>query len=249
MRVLRAAGIVIASMLAPAASAADMNAAGQAPARDWSGFYLSAGGGFGWWSADQYTILGGGPVFEPTAHTSGDGGFGTVGGGFDWQFAPWWLVGAFTDIQFGDLRGEIRSPFSEYQGTTRDKLNYAAGLRLGVLATPDALIYVNGGYSHADFSGSSLNLPLPPPLSVAGHHHSGWFIGGGIENSLDFTGLSSPGWFMKTEYRFADYSRENAQIYVATTGAPANAIAFKSKVQTLSFSLVYRFNEAGGTRF
>jgi outer membrane immunogenic protein len=38
-------------------------------------------------------------------------------------------------------------------------------------------------------------------------------------------------------------------MYVDATGAPDSAIAFKPKVQTLSFSLVYRFNEAGSTRF
>lgn len=64
-----------------------------------------------------------------------------------------------------------------------------------------------------------------------------------------YAGISSPGWFMKTEYRFADYGRKSAQMFVDATGAPDSAIAFKPTVQTLSFSLVYRFNEAGGTRF
>ncbi|TPN93750.1 porin family protein [Mesorhizobium sp. B1-1-5] len=250
MRLLCAAGIVIVSMLPPAAMAADMNAAAQEPARDWSGFYLSAGGGFGWWSADQYTDFGGFPAPGPSEGTSGNGGFGTVGGGFDWQFAPSWVAGVFADVQFGDIRGTIRAPFEQYYGTTSNRLNYAAGLRLGVLATPNALIYVNGGYSHAEFTGSGLNpLPLPPAINVAGQHYDGWFVGAGIENSLDFTGISSPSWSMKTEYRFANYGRKNAQMYVVPTGVPDNAIAFKPTVQTLSFSLVYRFNEAGSTGF
>ncbi len=248
MRLLAAGIVTIASMLAPVASAADMNAAGQEPARDWSGFYLSAGGGFGWWSADQYTDFGGVPS-EPSARTNGSGGFGTVGGGYDWQFAPSWVTGAFADVQFGDVRGAIRAPFEQYSGTTSDRLNLAAGLRLGVLATPDVLIYANGGYSHAEFTGSGLDPTPLVPLSVAGQHYDGWFVGGGVENTLDFTGISSPGWFMKTEYRFADYGRRSAGMYVDATGAPDSAIAFKPTVQTLSFSLVYRFNEAGRTRF
>ncbi|WP_181175993.1 hypothetical protein [Mesorhizobium sp. B2-3-4] len=54
---------------------------------------------------------------------------------------------------------------------------------------------------------------------------------------------------MKTEYRFADYGRRSADMYVDVTGAPDSAIAFKPTVQTVSFSLVYRFNanNAGGT--
>ncbi|RVC66846.1 MAG: hypothetical protein EOS81_26355 [Mesorhizobium sp.] len=63
------------------------------------------------------------------------------------------------------------------------------------------------------------------------------------------TGISSPGWSMKTEHRFADYGRKSAGMYVTATGAPDSAIAFKPTVQTLSFSLVYRFNEAGNARF
>ncbi|WP_189343293.1 MULTISPECIES: hypothetical protein [unclassified Mesorhizobium] len=54
---------------------------------------------------------------------------------------------------------------------------------------------------------------------------------------------------MKTEHRFADYGRKSAGMYVTATGAPDSAIAFKPTVQTLSFSLVYRFNEAGNARF
>ncbi|WP_292856976.1 autotransporter outer membrane beta-barrel domain-containing protein [Mesorhizobium sp.] len=249
MRLLAVAGIVtIAGMLPPMASAADMSAAGQAPARDWSGFYLSAGGGFGWWSADQYTDFGGFPAPGPSEHTSGSGAFGTIGAGYDWQFAPSWVAGAFADVQFGDIRGTIRAPFEQYSGTTSDRLNIAAGLRLGVLATPDMLIYANGGYGHAEFTGSGLDPTPLVPLSVAGQHYDGWFVGGGVENTLDFTGITSPGWFMKTEYRFADYGRRNAGMYVDATGAPDNAIAFKPTVQTVSFSLVYRFNanNAGG---
>lgn len=249
MRLLGAVGIVIASMLPPMATAADMNAAGQAPTRDWSGFYLSAGGGFGWWSADQYTDFGGFPAPGPSERTTGSGGFGTVGGGYDWQFTPNWVAGAFADVQFGDIRGSIRAPFEQYSGTTNDRLNLAAGFRLGVLAAPDVLIYANGGYSHAEFTGSGLDPTPLVPLSVAGQHYDGWFVGGGVENTLDFTGVSSPGWFMRTEYRFADYGRKSAGMYVTATGAPDSAIAFRPTVQTLSFSLVYRFNEAGSARF
>lgn len=249
MRLLFAGSIAIAVMLPSGAVAADMGAAGSPRAGDWSGFYLSAGGGFGWWSANQYTDFEGIPAPGPSAHTNGSGGFGTVGAGFDWQFVPSWVAGAFADVQFGDLRGSIQAPFEEYSGTTRNRLNYAAGLRLGVLATPDALIYVDGGYSHAAFTGSGLDPTPLVPLSVAGHDHDGWFVGGGVENALDFTGVSSPGWFMKTEYRFADYGRENAEMYVDATGAADHAIAFKPTVQTLSISLVYRFNadEARGS--
>jgi outer membrane immunogenic protein len=80
----------------------------------------------------------------------------------------------------------------------------------------------------------------------------GWFIGGGVENNLDIFGITAPGWFMKTEYRSAFYDR----ISLPTTVAPGNpfggpvgltglAITFKPWVQTISTSLVYRFNWGG----
>src|ERR1700758_363207 len=80
-----------------------------APAFSWTGFYLNGGGGYGIWSADsQASDLGVGAGFS--GRTGGRGYFGTVGGGYDYQFARSWVAGIFADAQFGDMKGTINAP-------------------------------------------------------------------------------------------------------------------------------------------
>ena len=75
---------------------------------------------------------------------------------------------------------------------------------------------------------------------------AGGFVGGGVENSLNIFGISSPGWFMKTEYRAAYYGNKNISELADGTNVPVGTdIAFKPFVQTISTSLVYRFNWTG----
>ena len=67
-----------------------------------------------------------------------------------------------------------------------------------------------------------------------------------MENSLNIFGLAAPGWFMKTEYRAAYYDTKNiAELVDGTNLASARDITFKPLVQTISTSLVYRFNWSG----
>ena len=50
----------------------------------------------------------GGPCIVCTnTRTGGDGWFGTVGAGYDWQNGPSWVVGIFGDGTFGSLKGNI----------------------------------------------------------------------------------------------------------------------------------------------
>jgi outer membrane immunogenic protein len=86
----------------------------------------------------------------------------------------------------------------------------------------------------------------PIGLHTGSFNTQGWFVGGGVENNLDIFGISAPGWFMKTEYRAAYYDNKNVNILVdgSNAGTPLD-INFKPLVQTVSTSLVYRFNWTG----
>ena len=67
-----------------------------------------------------------------------------------------------------------------------------------------------------------------------------------MENSLNIFGIAAPGWFMKTEYRFAEYERVNLpESFVGGNVATGLAVSAKPIVQTVSTSLVYRFNWGG----
>jgi len=86
---------------------------------------------------------------------------------------------------------------------------------------------------------------LPVGVHTDSFNRNGWFVGGGVENSLNFFGISSPGWFMKTEYRAAWYQRKDISELDALNTLVGNDIRFKPVVQTISTSLVYRFNWGG----
>jgi outer membrane immunogenic protein len=221
------------------------------PVYNWTGFYINGGGGYGLWDANQNTISTvPGTVLTLTQKLGGDGYFGTVGAGYDWQVSPSWVGGIFADGQFGSIRGTLQDAFNGVAGRETDKTNWAAGVRVGYLVAPTVLSYVNGGYSGASFSGSSLAPIAGPGVGVAiattpSFTRNGWFVGGGVENQLGFFGVFGPNWFMKTEYRVAEYSRINLP-ETLTTGVPTGfSTSFKPIVQTVSTQLVYRFNWSG----
>jgi outer membrane immunogenic protein len=236
--------------LTGAASAADLAARpyAKAPimpvAPSWTGFYIFGGAGGGIWDADTHGNTGGVPV-TIDQRNGGDGWFGTVGLGYDWQMSNW-VIGGFADGQFGSLRGS-ENVLGVY-GRVKMEDAWAAGARLGYLVAPNVLSYVNAGYTGSHWSGS--NLTNFAGLSLGTHTDSfntnGWFVGGGVENNLNIFGISAPGWFMKTEYRAAYYDRKNLDIRTNGTNAfVGDAISFKPWVQTISTSLVYRFNWTG----
>jgi outer membrane immunogenic protein len=75
-------------------------------------------------------------------------------------------------------------------------------------------------------------------------HRDGFFVGGGVENSLNILGITAPGWTMKTEYRAAYFDRATLRESFLNGGADSS-VTFKPLVQTISTSLVYRFNSDG----
>ncbi|WFU13794.1 porin family protein [Bradyrhizobium sp. CB3481] len=241
------------------ASAADLGArpytkapVAVAPTYNWTGFYIFGGGGGGLWNADSnVNTFPGGVAITRDQRLGGSGWFGTVGAGYDWQFGGRWVAGIFGDAQFGDIRGSLSDPFFGTEGRMKLETSYAGGVRLGYLVAPNVLSYVNGGYSGSHWSGTTQSTIFGGGAGIyttPSFDRNGWFIGGGVENNLDIFGITAPGWFMKTEYRSAFYDRTT----LPGTFTPANgggltgtAVTFKPWTQTISTSLVYRFNWGG----
>jgi outer membrane immunogenic protein len=217
-----------------------------ASAPSWTGFYLFGGGGYGIWDADDKSIVAAtGAATTISQRAGGDGYFGTVGGGYDWQFNSSWVGGIFADGQFGSIHGTLQDPFNALSGGIKDRTNWAAGARIGYLIAPTVLSYVNGGYSGAQFSGSTLNTVFgAPAATTSSFTRSGWFLGGGVENQLGVLGFG-PNWFMKTEYRVAEYGHKNLTESTLAGVPTAFGTSFSPIVQTVSTSLVYRFNWTG----
>jgi len=216
----------------------------------WTGFYIFGGGGGGLWAADQHIQdTATGVPLTIDQRQGGSGWYGTVGLGYDWQYNNSWVGGIFADGQFGSLKGTLQDPDFGLTGQLKLQDSWAAGVRVGYLVSPNVLSYVNGGYTGARWSGMTL-LDTFSGLPFGAHTDSftrnGWFIGGGVENNLNIFGISAPGLFMKTEYRAAFYGRHSLSELDDATGLPiGNDFRFNTWNQTISTSLVYRFNWTG----
>jgi outer membrane immunogenic protein len=219
-----------------------------AVAPSWTGFYIFGGGGGGIWDADSNVVTNpGGVALTNSQRMGGDGWFGTVGAGYDWQFNGSWVAGIFADGQFGSLRGSINDNFNGLTGTEKLRDTWAVGARVGYLVAPNVYSYVNGGYTGSEWSSASLAPTVGGAALVTtpSFNREGWFVGGGVENSLNIFGITSPGWFMKTEYRGAYFDRVTLPETFVGGGASGFSTTFKPFVQTISTSLVYRFNWGG----
>src|SRR5579872_4624567 len=126
------------------------------PVYNWTGFYIFGGAGGGVWDADSTSVNAAGNATTIGQHLGGEGWYGTVGAGYDWQFNQTWVAGIFADGQFGSLRGSLNDNFNNLTGTLKLQDTWAAGARIGWLVAPNVLSYVNGGFTQSYWSGAQL---------------------------------------------------------------------------------------------
>jgi outer membrane immunogenic protein len=222
-----------------------------APVYNWTGFYIFGGGGYGLFESEDYAKDGPNTILTNTNRMGGSGYYGTVGAGYDWQSGSW-VGGIFADGQFGGIKGTMADLDFVNSGTYKNTTNVAVGVRIGYLIAPNVLSYVNGGYTYGRFSGSAMDdVEFGSfPTNTHSFNRNGWFLGGGVENSLNIFGIGGPGWFMKTEYRVAEYQRGDVGVF-NPDGTPfientsQTLISTRPIVQTISTALVYRFNWGG----
>lgn len=203
----------------------------------WTGFYL--GGGFGYGLIHNETDqLAAGVVVAGNQASGGKGYLGTIVGGID-AFAGGNLVlGLFADADLSGIEGYRTNAQQLASGKSKQDWAWAVGARAGWLADPTRLFYVTAGFTQAHFTSfdhASVVLPnAPVMLTSPAHTYDGWFAGGGIETGL------WPGWFLRTEYRYAKYGAETLPLTAA--GAPT-AFADRNDitVQTVRSVLTYKF--------
>jgi outer membrane immunogenic protein len=83
------------------------------PVVSWTGCYIDGGVGYGMWNQDN-SLTGNllspagaviGTVSTVTTTSGGRGWLGAVGGGCDFQFNQRFVIGAFADYDFMDMKG------------------------------------------------------------------------------------------------------------------------------------------------
>lgn len=184
-----------------AASAADMPLkappAPPAPVWSWTGFYVGVNGGYGWNQSTGSTtcIAPGGGTIGCNLVNSGivrpQGGLFGGQAGYNWQSNSI-VYGLETDIQWADIKRSgaktdfcCAAPFPplgvdsasanlQWFGTFRG--------RIGVLATPNALLYATGGllYGHESVA-NAVTFPAVQYPATAATTRAGWTVGGGLE--------------------------------------------------------------------
>ena len=223
-----------------------------APVYTWTGCYVSGGVGYGMYDQENFAhnVPPAPPVATATQDAGGRGWLGRVGVGCDYQFGPSWVVGAFGDYDWRDIKGNFHDIATGFIGEEKNNAAWHAGVRVGWLPYPNLLTFVSGGWTQARFDAVTLTDPLgviPASLlnfNFGSQTYSGWFIGGGYEYQLPF----APNLTWKTEYRFAEYQAENLALNVCVLSACAPTLIDENNkkfIQTVTTSLVWRFNFGG----
>ena len=190
---------------------------------NWTGFYI--GGHVGGAFAGNNTF------------GSSDARFlGGVQGGFDYQFAPNWVVGA--EAQYSWLTGGSNNGVLFPGGTLVTAKNDQLGsvtVRLGYTCGP-ALLYAKGGYAWRDNNNLGATVGgVPVAFTTDGNHKDGYTVGAGLEY------MFAPNWSAKAEYQYYNFGK------TSFTSGPADIVGVSSRndEHTVKVGVNYRFGWGG----
>ncbi|QDM30538.1 porin family protein [Tardiphaga sp. vice352] len=192
-----------------------------APIYNWTGFYV--GGNIG-------GAFGGGNGFTGAVNNSSSNGkfMGGVQGGYNYQFAPNWVIGVEAQYDWTSNSGATvtfpLAPAYTYN-TSLNGLGSVTG-RLGYTWGP-AMLYAKGGYAFTDRSRSVTGLPA---VGVNGNT-DGYTVGGGLEY------MFTQNWSGNIEYQYYNFGK------TTFASAPLDAYGSATSEQhTVKAGLNYHFN-------
>jgi len=220
---MRKLALIAASLLLAVRVPAMAGDVSQPLTPSWAGFYVGVNGG--WYQNINRSVSNTGTdtgplglgtflavgAFPAKTGLGYSGGLGGVTGGYNWQFAPMWLVGIEADIDGisagtstsfstpGNFRGIGNAPFA--LGFSRSS-NFSATLRprIGVLPVPQLLLYATGGLAVGeDGFTASFTCPVCATPTFTSRTVSAWapglIAGAGAEWQI------TPSWSVKAEYQ------------------------------------------------
>jgi outer membrane immunogenic protein len=234
-----------------------------APVYNWTGLWISGGGGYGLsqYQHSEFNTFAPFNLVSAGEDAGGKGWLGKVGIGYDYQFMGNFVIGAFADADWSNIGGQysinsatapgIRTA-STLTGQFKNDWSWSVGGRVGYVALPGLLTYFNAGFTEAHFKGTNFfdtSAPLAAlatGISLGAQTRSGWFVGGGTEYAVT---QFFPGLFWKNEVRFSEFnSKNNSLVCTVAVGCGLGAVLNQnSRVyeQKATTELVYRFNWGG----
>ena len=237
------------------------------PAFNWTGYY--AGVNLGWGrdkSLTRYTpqdsdsafLLNLGPPFLGTDKSKAGGLLGGFQVGYNYQFAPRWLIGLEGDIQLADINsGQSGTIYdnSSLQTVIGKSVNYFGTVRgrLGFVVADRLMVFGTGGLAYGDLGNTaslvSLTASSGPGFScfagTAPVCHTGtsglvagWTAGGGLEYAF------RNDWSVKAEYLYAHFDDPLRVVALRPSAGnpPSTFIArFADDINIVRMGLNYRF--------
>jgi outer membrane immunogenic protein len=241
-----------------------------APIYNWTGFYVGANAGSSFGQASTDIAFPGLPIVS--GYNGVKGALAGVQAGYSWQFNPKWVFGLEADIQAARPRGEYgiaEGPFCTTiggfpvkfgtmtcTGTTASLEQHipwfgTARARLGVLPSPEWLLYATGGAAFGEIQNSAaianitsvtgliFGVPVGTTTTItaatgsANNNRIGWTVGAGSE-----VVLRGP-WTAKIEYLFVDFGTFSNTYMLA--GAPVLTTSTHMIDNIVRIGVNYRF--------
>jgi outer membrane immunogenic protein len=216
-------GIAALVVTASAASAADLGVAPAPPpvAPSWTGLYIGVHAGAAWQNFTSGSINDPNGLLASGPRTGGSalGGVGGLQAGYNWQFAPAWVVGVEGDISWtslADQRGGAPAlgpnglpagagssvtlnANTQWLASARAKLGFTGWFN-------NTMLYVTGGGAWANIEYNATFITTPP-LNLANPSEtttkSGWVIGAGAE------WMATPNILLRAEYLYYGIDSSN----------------------------------------
>ena len=233
------------------------------PVFSWTGFYVGLNGGYGWQSqtdpvemlTNDITPVNLGDAIAASRGTIGDlraqGGFAGGQLGYNYQFAPYLLVGIETDFQGSSIKDSVGpAGFTNPNGTfpivgSADvRLSWFGTVRgrIGFTAS-NWLFYGTGGFAYGNVDYRITANEVGPGLlfqtSMSSNSTStGWVAGGGVEYGITRNVT------VKAEYQYLDFGTVSASspVRFIANGAPTGETAFSNDIKAAFHTVRLGFN-------
>ena len=144
----------------------------------------------------------------------GDGFFGTIALGYDWQVRDRFVLGAFTDFDFGSSEHSESDSWDDGAGGIASagwdmerNSTWTIGARFGLLTSNTSMVYGLIGYSRTSLDVTVFHDEVVNPANnrriSEDLDFSGLVLGVGLEQDL------GNGFSLKGEYRYTNYGSES----------------------------------------
>jgi len=249
--------MVIRSAVAGVAGVMMMMAAGSNPAAaqgacgagcdgavNWTGFSIGVGiGGNADMIGHQYNETDNLGTYTANGRDDsrgGDGFFGTVGIGYDWQFRDRFVLGAFTDFDFGRTEHKEIDYFGGSAGWDYERNTaWTIGARLGLITSNTSMVYGLLGYARTSADISVFENDGAGNSIRTSHNvdFSGFVVGAGLEHNL------GNGFSLKGEYRYTNFGDEVFDTDIANLAATRlEDDTFDLDSHSFRLTLAYKFD-------